>query len=1071
MSGGTTLKLRSEVGDVEECRVAFQQIDRSFKTNPYVSAKLFDAHTMLYAVADNTPLALTIAEQTIVGRVTAGNIDALTDAEVHSIIFGTSNPVDQDILLGAGKKLLANDAAVEIGTTGQPISSIFANTVTIRGGNELRFSDVGDSHYVGFTAPALTATQIWTLPSVDGSATEPIVTDGSAVLSFANHTAIYGGLLEAFNGGFLEPFDATVSSDGATITLSLEKTGTGDLTMVFSDGFSILDCTSPLQTIVLTAGSDAAPQENFVYVLKSTKALTVSTSDWPSTEHNKVAFLLVQSAGTVATKDPLINQNWNDFSAGGDGMGHILHMADRERHDDAQYHSGIAATITITTNGGSEDNVDLATTAGTVFQMHRHTFLATDTGAGDDLHVVNHNAAAYTVITDINQIDADATGSSITNKYFNVVVWGVANKTGEISHVMLNLPTKSYNNSKDAINDVDNGDVFTIPDSYKLESSTGFYIARYTFRYQAAASGTWTLINTDDLRGQTPSTVSGGAGGLNIVEFSDSHFRIFDDLDDTKIVAFQVSGLTTATTRTFTFPDADGTIELTSHLHDGDTLQLDAINSDGGAFSFTTSGAVTFSQAINAATGSTIGTLTLADGSITDSSGAITFDNENLVTTGTLGTGTHTITTGDLIINRIAAANDRLVFNKAGVTSGAISGNYQRSMLHFGVFGTPGNVRLGNQFVFGSYPHSGLFHDHGVPSNPTVFVHSATSPDVSNNEWGSFVHDQTGFVITTGVNTGAGTSPATIDNYIMFSPRGTECFRCEGSGHALVASTNRWQFRDSALYISSEDDGHLDLTADTSIDLNAAVVMSGGSLTDTTGAIDFGDETLTTSGLISANGGVTLAAGKDLLGTTTSDIGAVTAPFNEIFSVTMTTHKDAGNAAWNLFTHSDTPTHWPYFQLQRSRGTFASQTAISSADRIGGMLIRGHDGTTYRDAVYLITQAAENFTGASNHGAHLDVYTTPIGAASPVNCVRFHASGVLFSYFGLNIADGKNVVVATTTGTKWATAANQKQAWWNATPVVQPVHIADADGTLGDITTKFNTLLAQMAATGMQAAA
>lgn len=40
----------------------------------------------------------------------------------------------------------------------------------------------------------------------------------------------------------------------------------------------------------------------------------------------------------------------------------------------------------------------------------------------------------------------------------------------------------------------------------------------------------------------------------------------------------------------------DGRYELDSHLHDGETLQCDGINSDGGAFSFTTSGAVTFSN-------------------------------------------------------------------------------------------------------------------------------------------------------------------------------------------------------------------------------------------------------------------------------------------------------------------------------------------------------------------------------------------------------------------------------------------------------------------------------------------
>jgi len=35
-----------------------------------------------------------------------------------------------------------------------------------------------------------------------------------------------------------------------------------------------------------------------------------------------------------------------------------------------------------------------------------------------------------------------------------------------------------------------------------------------------------------------------------------------------------------------------------SHTHDGDTLQFDGINSDGGAFAFTTTGAVTFNQKI-----------------------------------------------------------------------------------------------------------------------------------------------------------------------------------------------------------------------------------------------------------------------------------------------------------------------------------------------------------------------------------------------------------------------------------------------------------------------------------------
>ena len=55
-----------------------------------------------------------------------------------------------------------------------------------------------------------------------------------------------------FNGTFAETFNAITTSDGATVTMSLEQSGGGDLTMQFSDGNTVLDCT-PACTIVLTA--------------------------------------------------------------------------------------------------------------------------------------------------------------------------------------------------------------------------------------------------------------------------------------------------------------------------------------------------------------------------------------------------------------------------------------------------------------------------------------------------------------------------------------------------------------------------------------------------------------------------------------------------------------------------------------------------------------------------------------------------------------------------------------------------------------------------------------------------
>lgn len=67
--------------------------------------------------------------------------------------------------------------------------------------------------------------------------------------------------------------------------------------------------------------------------------------------------------------------------------------------------------------------------------------------------------------------------------------------------------------------------------------------------------------------------------------------------------------------------------------------------------------------------------------------------------------------------------------------------------------------------------------------------------------------------------------------------------------------------------------------------------------------------------------------------------------------------------------------------------------------------------------------------------------------------------------------NGRDFILDTVTGTKWGTAVGQKQAWWGATPIVQPAGIVDADGTLADITTKYNSLLAKLELMGLLAVA
>jgi hypothetical protein len=77
-----------------------------------------------------------------------------------------------------------------------------------------------------------------------------------------------------------------------------------------------------------------------------------------------------------------------------------------------------------------------------------------------------------------------------------------------------------------------------------------------------------------------------------------------------------------------------------------------SITDSSGAISFgnenlSTTGSVS-GNTLGATTSATISTLSFSTGSITDSSGAISFGNENLSTSGTLGSGTHTI--GSLVL-------------------------------------------------------------------------------------------------------------------------------------------------------------------------------------------------------------------------------------------------------------------------------------------------------------------------------------------------------------------------------------------------------------------------------------
>lgn len=332
--------------------------------------------------------------------------------------------------------------------------------------------------------------------------------DGEVAINFTN--SIYDTFNDAWDGCFRESIAFTISSDGVTVTGSLERNGGGDLTMAFSDGFTTLDCT-PAKTVTLTAGTDTIPQMNYVYIPYSTKTLTASTAGFPDgTQHIKVADVLVSSATYVQNDYPLSNRNWNDHVKKEGDNGHLLHISERIRQGAAEWDDGVEGTCTVSAPTNSD--VYVSVTAGHVYQLHRQTFLAQDTSVSDHVHVLNHNTTPYLEVSNLNSLTSDASGTTLANRSFSFVLWGVQNRSGTPSLLMINLPNGSYlkNNPDQAVADASGYSDYTIPKNFK---GKGFLIARFTF--VLASNGLdWTLYNTEDLRGKIPnSTAGGGSGG------------------------------------------------------------------------------------------------------------------------------------------------------------------------------------------------------------------------------------------------------------------------------------------------------------------------------------------------------------------------------------------------------------------------------------------------------------------------------------------------------------------------------------------------------------------------------
>jgi hypothetical protein len=235
-------------------------------------------------------------------------------------------------------------------------------------------------------------------------------------IGFNPTTVISDTTLNFFNGTFREPFDFRVSSNGTTVTGSIEPSnGHDDMTPYFNAEQGRFD-TSPAATITLTHGTDTAPVTNYVYIPESTGVLTLSTTSWPSgIQFIPVAEVLLVSAATTKLEGGARrNQNWNNETFDTTtNQGHLEHIGRWIRFQPASYvpNTGTAATLNGT---GTLTDVYVASNAGDIMQFHQATFPAQDM-TQYTIDAVSTGSKTFTISG-----DGDLTSTFYTGKLIHV---------------------------------------------------------------------------------------------------------------------------------------------------------------------------------------------------------------------------------------------------------------------------------------------------------------------------------------------------------------------------------------------------------------------------------------------------------------------------------------------------------------------------------------------------------------------------------------------------------------------------------------------------------------------------
>ena len=223
----------------------------------------------------------------------------------------------------------------------------------------------------------------------------------------------------------------------------------------------------------------------------------------------------------------------------------------------------------------------------------------------------------------------------------------------------------------------------------------------------------------------------------------------------------------------------------------------------------------------------------------------------------------------------------------------------------------------------------------------------------------------------------------------------------EFSDDILIASTEKIQFRDTAIYINSSADGQLDLVADTEIQIAATTVDINGNVDvsgtlTVAGAVDFGDAALSNVGAVQldsiagdgdTNTSITFS-GSDVI--TIANAGTNQVTFND-GSISPVTDSDVDLGTTSL----------RFKDVYIDSATVTGQVAAASLDISGDIDV---DGTTNLDivdidgavdmATTLQVDGVATFTGRDIHSGGITIANDgQIGSVGDADAIAIASNG------------------------------------------------------------------------------